>query len=120
MLLLAAGLLFTGAFTLAACDQEEGERCERDQDCAADLTCKVTNRGEGVCRPAGYTEPVPVPDASVAETAVDSPAAEVPPAEVPAAEVAPDAAVEVIPEVGVESAPAADVRLDVASDATGG
>ena len=35
------------AVGIASCKQGEGERCQVDADCAADLTC---NTGEGVCR----------------------------------------------------------------------
>ena len=119
MLLLAAGLMFTGALSLVACEQEEGERCERDQDCATDLMCKVTPNGDKACRPSGYTDPVPpasLPDASAAETGIDGSLPDV-----PAADLAPEASAEVVPDAGVDSsAPATDVRLDVASDATGG
>lgn len=41
---LAIGLAFTG------CDQQEGERCQRTEDCAEGLTC---NLGTQLCQTAG-------------------------------------------------------------------
>lgn len=42
----AAGLLVLG-LAVAACPQQEGERCQRDQDCADGLKC---NQGTQLCQ----------------------------------------------------------------------
>ncbi len=39
--------LFVAVTALAACEQNEGDRCETSADCASDLTC---------CIPAGTLE----------------------------------------------------------------
>ena len=45
----AAGLLTLG-LAFGACDQQEGERCQRTEDCAEGLTC---NLGTQLCQEQG-------------------------------------------------------------------
>ena len=46
-LIASLALSALAALGIASCKQGEGERCQRDGDCAAGLTC---NKGESVCR----------------------------------------------------------------------
>jgi hypothetical protein len=46
---LVAGLLLVG------CKQDQGERCEIDEDCSSDLICDFTNTTSGVCSPRAMT-----------------------------------------------------------------
>jgi len=61
------------ALGIASCKQGEGERCQVDADCAADLTC---NTGEGVCRSSNSDNQVidasPLPDASPDAPVIDA------------------------------------------------
>ena len=69
-----AGLALFG-LTIGACDQGEGERCQRTEDCASGLTCNlgtqlcqqgVVGIGDaGVDTPLDAEEPDAAPDASV-------------------------------------------------------
>ena len=60
LLSLATALTLLG-LTLGACDQGEGERCQRSSDCAAGLTC---NLGTQLCQ-AGVV--------GIGDAAVDAP-----------------------------------------------
>lgn len=53
--------LFVASLLFLSCEQHEGERCQKDNDCASNLTCcKASGAGantSGVCkRPAECTE----------------------------------------------------------------
>src|SRR5687767_5622314 len=53
-ILMSLGTAVTGLLVLGlgfgACDQTEGERCQRTEDCAEGLTC---NQGTQLCQTAG-------------------------------------------------------------------
>ncbi|HEY0711019.1 MAG TPA: hypothetical protein VGG33_29720 [Polyangia bacterium] len=117
---------FAGMFGIgvAACDQEEGERCEIDSDCASGLRCELT-AGNGICRPINSSNTNPdgaAPDAMTSrpDTAVDMREAggEV---RIDSAADVPDAAADVPVQVDTPADTGVDVSApDVSSDTSDG
>ena len=61
--MLLGAALFTGLLSLGGCKQNDGERCQIDDDCATGLICvlsSTTREAGGYCR--GTSTPTTLPD----------------------------------------------------------
>ncbi len=82
--------LVCALLAVPACKQDEGERCEVNEDCGDGLECQYRTRPEpgegGICRVPGGT--TPVVDAGPDVPATDAPSPDGPTSEIPAFETA--------------------------------